>query len=43
MCGLIRKNLDLEHDLKTLAPYNIAGMGITKKELEDWQKYNKIL
>jgi hypothetical protein len=35
--------VDLEHDLKTLAPYNIAGMGITKKELEDWQKCNKIL
>jgi hypothetical protein len=29
---------DLQHDLKTLAPYNIAGMGITLKQLEEWKK-----
>jgi hypothetical protein len=29
---------DLEHDLKTLASYNIAGMGITQKQLEEWKK-----
>jgi Fic family protein len=29
---------DLQHDLKTLASYNIAGMGITQKELIEWKK-----
>jgi len=28
---------DLQHDLKTLAPYNIVGMGITRQELEEWK------
>jgi Fic family protein len=32
---------DLQHDLKILAPYNIVGMGITQKELAEWQKGNK--
>jgi len=32
---------DLQHDLKTLAPYNIAGMGITQTELREWQKGDK--
>lgn len=32
---------DLQHDLKALAPYNIAGMGITQKELAEWKKGNK--
>ncbi len=32
---------DLQHDLNTLASYNIAGIGITQKELEDWKKGNK--
>jgi len=32
---------DLQHDLNTLAPYNIAGLGITQKELEEWQKGNR--
>jgi len=27
---------DLQHDLSTLASYNIAGMGITQKQLEEW-------
>jgi len=29
---------DLQHDLNTLASYNIAGIGITQKQLEDWKK-----
>ena len=29
---------DLRHDLRTLASYNIAGMGITQKELQEWKK-----
>jgi len=28
---------DLQHDLNTLASYNIAGMGITQKQLEKWK------
>ena len=28
---------DLEYDLNTLASYNIAGMGITQKQLEEWK------
>lgn len=28
---------DLYHDLANLAPFNIAGMGITRAELEAWQ------
>jgi Fic family protein len=28
---------DLQHDLNTLASYNIAGMGITQKQLKEWK------
>jgi len=31
---------DLHYDLETLAPYNIAGMGISRKELAEWKKGN---
>jgi hypothetical protein len=29
---------DLRHDLEHLAPHNIAGMGFSRQELEQWQK-----